>query len=482
MTRRAPGRVARGAITLAALAAAPACGDNRGGGDVPDGGGPAPLCTGGWHVCGGQLRDADGRAVILRGLNVSGGNKQAPYLDFHVEADLARMRDDWGMNAIRWVMPWAAVEPTEGGYDDAYLDAVRIRLDWAAAHDLVVILDMHQDVYGEGFGFNGAPRWTCDEARYADFRPRTPWALNYVDPNVVACFDELWTDPAKGAAHAAAWAHVAARLGDHPAVVGFDPINEPHWGSYAVSDFEADRLQPFYDRDVAAVRAEAPGWVVFAEPASSRNLGFPTSLARFGYPDVVYAPHAYDATAEQGNGFDPARRDSFMANIAALRDEADRLGAALWIGEYGGLGSDPGIGAYMAAAYDGAAAVAASSMYWDYSRGGGYAPIDADGAEVTAITDAIVRPYPSRIAGDPVAWQDDPAAGTLRLTYRPDPRIAAATEVIVPPRLLGAGGADAIDVACGGCTVAIAGDIVRLTTAPPADADGTATVVVTYRR
>ena len=29
-----------------------------------------------------------------------------------------------------------------------------------AEHGVHVILDMHQDVYGEGFGGNGAPRWT----------------------------------------------------------------------------------------------------------------------------------------------------------------------------------------------------------------------------------------------------------------------------------------------------------------------------------
>ena len=46
---------------------------------------------------------------------------------------------------------------------------------------------MHQDVYGEGFGFDGAPRWTCDAARYAAFVPRTPWFLSTLDPNVMAC-------------------------------------------------------------------------------------------------------------------------------------------------------------------------------------------------------------------------------------------------------------------------------------------------------
>ena len=46
----------------------------------------APRCRDAFHVCDGHLRDAAGRAVILRGMNVSSGNKAAPYLDFHGEA------------------------------------------------------------------------------------------------------------------------------------------------------------------------------------------------------------------------------------------------------------------------------------------------------------------------------------------------------------------------------------------------------------
>jgi endoglycosylceramidase len=446
-------------VSFGALAA---CGDDAA---------PAEVCTGGWHVCDGHLRDRDGRAVILRGMNV--GKKEAPYIDFHTEADFARMRTEWGMNSLRLYFTWAAVEPTQGVYDDAYLDGVRTRLDWAAAHGIDVVLDLHQDVYGEGFGFDGAPRWTCDEARYAAFQPSTPWPVNYLDPNVKACFDELWTDPAKGEAHAAVWRHIALRLGDHPAVIGFDPINEPHWGSGDVFTFERDRLQAFYDRDVAAIRAVAPHWVAFLEPGSNRNIGLPTTLAPFAYDDVVYAPHAYDAAAETGQGFDAERRRAFVDNVAALRSEADALGTALWIGEYGGLGTDPGIGAYMDAAYDAASAVGASSMYWAYSNNGGYSVLDADGNEIAPIMDAIVRPYPSRIAGTLLDWTHDEVARTLTVRYRPDLRITAPTEIIVPPRI-----AAVPTVACDGCTAEQVGDNMIVTTPSTPDTDGVATITL----
>src|SRR6202008_2283181 len=113
-------------------------------------------------------------------------------LDDKQPADYQRMRDAWGMNSLRFVMTWAAVEPQPGAYNDAYLDGVVERMRWAHDAGIHVVLDMHQDIYGEGFGFDGAPRWTCDEARYAAFMPVEPWFLNAVDPNVTACVDEFY--------------------------------------------------------------------------------------------------------------------------------------------------------------------------------------------------------------------------------------------------------------------------------------------------
>src|SRR5439155_1284382 len=159
---------------------------------------------------------------------------------------------------------------------------------------LSVILDMHEDVYGEGFGFDGAPRWTCDEARYAAFVPRTPWYLSSVDENVQSCVDHFYTD--------------------------------------------RETRQPF---------------------------------------------------------------------IEAWRHVAGRLGRALWIGEYGGLSDKPTIGEYMRADYDGAGAVAASTSYWDYSRGGGYSMRAADGTPKQSLLAALVRPYPERVAGDPIDYAFD---------------------------------------------------------------------------
>lgn len=400
---------------------------------------PEEASVGRWHVSGGQIRDLLGRAVVMRGVNLSGEHKQKPYLSFHRQQDFNRIRTTWGMNAVRFLISWSAVEPDRGAYDTSYLEQVAQRMDWAEQAGLLVVLDLHQDVYGEGFGGNGAPRWTCNEEHYERFEPTSPWFANYASPEVMACFDRLWTDEGIQGSYAEAWRKIALHLGGRRAIIGFDVINEPHWGSHGVASFERQRLAPFYEKVVLAVRSAAPQWIAFLEPAASRNLGIPTGLTSFPFEDVAYAPHSYDAGAEQGSGFDPSRRAAILKNIAALAEEARALQAALWIGEYGGVAADPGITEYMDAQYDGAGAVAASTIYWQHGKDTGYGLLNPDGTEKEALLEVLVRPYPRRIAGDPLSYSFDERTGVFELTLRADPTVSAPTEIAVPRRVYPSG-------------------------------------------
>ncbi len=395
------------------------------------------------------MRAPDGRTALLRGVNVANAHKSAPYFGFQQSADYARVRNDWGMNTIRFLIIWAAIEPEKGKYDEGYLDEVARRIGWARDAGLHVVLDMHQDVYGEGFSpaGDGAPKWTCDAARYTAFKPKTPWALDYLDPNVEACFDQFWSSDELQSHYVEAWRRVAERLSDNDAVVGFDVMNEPGFGSAAAAGFEADKLQPFYEKVVPAVRAIAPHWLAFLEPSQSRNIGVRTSLGAFPFPDVVYAPHSYNANAEQGKGFDPSARATLINNIAQLAGEAGDLHAALWIGEYGGIASDPGITAYMDANYDGAAAVLAANTYWSYDEGGGYSLLAADGTPQDVLLDAIVRPYPELVAGDPVKISYDDTSQTFHFEWHVDSSLGEPTVISVPARVYPSG----YKVECGGC-------------------------------
>ncbi len=424
----------------------------------------APAKT--WRVEGGAILDASGRQLVLRGVNLAGSHKTPPHTDAFIQADYARLHDELGFTVLRYLVTWAAIEPEKGVYDDAYLDAVGQRMEWAKAAGLLVVVDMHQDLYGEGFtGGDGAPKWVCDQAKYDAFKPTTPWFFGALDPNVEACVDAFYEPGGEPRAHfVAMWKHVAERLAKHEAIIGFDILNEPPWGSYTITQFEADKLTPFYTEVAGAVREAAPDWLVFAEPSGSRNVGYPTSLGPLPLSGVVYAPHSYDNMAEQGMGFDPSRTQAISDYVTTLRAEATSLGAALWIGEYGGDATKPGIDAYMRAEVAAAASQNAGSAYWAFDmEDGGYALVDAHDAVKPVLADAVVTPYPARVAGALQGWTYDAASRVATIRYAPDASSTAPTEIAAPTRVYPNGA----DVDCGGCKVETAPGLVRLATPPP---------------
>ena len=173
------------------------------------------------------IRDAQGRELVLHGTNFSSASKSDPdrLPSWATRDDVLRLSGDWGFNFVRYLIFWDAVEPTPGDIDEAYLDAVAGYLDWLHEAGIRVVLDMHQDVYSSVFCCDGAPAWAVrDDGE--PFEPQPVWFANYFQPAVVRAWDNFWDADGPHADlqqhFAAAWAAVAARLGDHPAVLGYD--------------------------------------------------------------------------------------------------------------------------------------------------------------------------------------------------------------------------------------------------------------------
>jgi endoglycosylceramidase len=124
-------------------------------------------------VKGGRLVDMEGRSVVLHGVNVV--YKLAPYTPDFTRADARRLRG-WGMNAIRLGVSWRALEAERGVLDAGYVTRVRRLVRIADAERLWVLVDMHQDLWSERFGGNGAPDWATldDGQRSSPPRSRTP--------------------------------------------------------------------------------------------------------------------------------------------------------------------------------------------------------------------------------------------------------------------------------------------------------------------
>lgn len=229
------------------------------------------------------IRDADGRVLILRGMNIMSSAKGHPErLPTLAEGDVERYARAWGFNVVRYLIFWDAVEPSPNEYDSAYFDETEERLDWFAEHGVHVILDMHQDVYSRYFCCDGAPEWAIEDDGLP-FEQHPVWSFNYFAPAVRAAFDNFF-DYAGEHGHlqdhfANAWVEVVERFKDHPAVLGYDILNEPSPGSvYSVSDititpsdgeaatFDRTLFTEFYERMIAAIRsADEDGWI-FYEP------------------------------------------------------------------------------------------------------------------------------------------------------------------------------------------------------------------------
>ncbi|KAG8865400.1 hypothetical protein FRB96_000290 [Tulasnella sp. 330] len=137
------------------------------------------------HTTSNNFVDTSGRTVLLRGVNLSGdskfpaGNHSAQLEGFWeggekgdvsfvgrpfplAEADIHLERlKGWGMNLIRYVVCWEALEHAGPKmYDEAFIDYTIIVLRKCKEHGFRVFIDPHQDVWSRFSGGSGAPLWT----------------------------------------------------------------------------------------------------------------------------------------------------------------------------------------------------------------------------------------------------------------------------------------------------------------------------------
>jgi hypothetical protein len=265
-------------------------------------------------IKGDRFVDSAGRQVLLRGVNL-GGDCKVPYpnggtnfpSDFSdhrevsfvgrpfplAEADehFARLKS-WGMNCLRLLTTWEAVEHAgPGKYDTVYLDYFAEITRRAGDYGLYVFIDFHQDVWSRMSGGDGAPGWTFEVVgldftkfhasgaahvmqhkydyarggRQEDRYPMMTWAKNYRMPanaimwTLFFCGDVFVPDfKIEGRTaqdylqshYIGAMREVAKRVKGMPHVLGFDTLNEPGTGwtgqalSYRHTERSADHPDP----------------------------------------------------------------------------------------------------------------------------------------------------------------------------------------------------------------------------------------------
>lgn len=283
----------------------------------------------------GRFTDGLGREVVLRGYNVSGETKleENNGLPFASVADAKKsataLRALGGGNTVRFLLSWAQAEPVRGQVDTTYLAAATAQIGAFLDAGIRVYPDFHQDLYsrylfnsGSWYTGDGAPKWAVEAGNY----PQEScgicifWGQNITQNQAVtkASYD-FWHNTyglqdAFLTTAQATMAYVKQHLttSQFAGVVGFDPFNEPHAGTYDSGQtsrtWERDVLWPFYVKFRA--RMDAAGWQAkpaFVEPNLFWNANISSQKQEGGLldagtigPRYVFNTHFYDQKAISG--------------------------------------------------------------------------------------------------------------------------------------------------------------------------------------
>ena len=443
---------------------------------------------------GRWITDAQGRAVILHGINMV--YKRAPYAPDAVgfgDDDAAFLAAE-GLDTVRVGIIYKAVEPQPGVYDDAYLDRIAATVKTLGDHGIVSLLDFHQDLYNERFQGEGWPDWAVlDDGLPAE--PKQGFPANYlVMPALQRAFDNFWDDKPGPAGvgliarYAAAWAHVAQRFKDDPNVLGYDLLNEPWPGTTwqqcgnpaGCPAFDA-KLSAFNDRVIAAIRAVDPTTLAFYEPNVLFNDGADTNLAPTGDPHAAMSFHDYCLSA--GSSDDNNGCDSFDDLVFANAEKhVKATGDSLLLTEFGATGAED----ILTAMVERADRNMVGWQEWHYcgcddptTSGPGNKqaividpakPPTGDNVDANKLK-ILVRPHPESVAGTPESYGFDGASRHFTLRYStnradgfgafgPD----AETDILVPARQYPAG--YAVNVAGGTITSAANAPVLTIRACP----------------
>lgn len=269
-------------------------------------------------------------------------------------------------------------------YDEKYLQQIDQLVNWATDAGLYVLLDMHQDLYGQKFS-DGAPDWASLDQGLPHFHGAV-WSDSYmISPAVQACFDNFWDNALAPDElgvqdhYVNMWKMLAERYKNDRGIIGFDLMNEPFMGSQAqqvmplmIQAFESDILNPFYQKLRDSIRTVNTNHILFLEHNYFANTGIPSAieipLNENGEKDplVAYAAHGYDLVTDTKEVGSPssARVDFIFRRI---KKKADELNVPLLVGEWGAYGGDHPIyaetSAFIMSLFE---EFGCSHTYWNY--------------------------------------------------------------------------------------------------------------------
>jgi endoglycosylceramidase len=387
---------------------------------------------------GHQLRDAEGRVRILRGVNVKmqglfdvgfddgrAPREPLPPFDASDAAELHRL----GLGFVRLLVNWSAIEPMKGQYSQAYLDRVQAAVDLCRAQNVLVMIDFHEDGFSKEICEDGAPLWAISPPLPMLTSGPVPGPDCHTAAAAIQAFNSFFSDvDGLQESYAEMAKQVAMRFRDDPIVIGYELMNEP------IGD--DDKVAAFHAKLGAALRTVEPKKLFIFEPPATRNFTNGAAVPSSPYPvgGGVYAVHIYTAIfGNNGALTDGTYVGLLKGSIDGARTEADGWGTPLMLTEFGFGPGTPNGTDWLGRLLDDADATFASTTFWHWKspvpNDWGLFDVTPDGVytERTDLIAALSRPYAQAIGGDAtsVAWD----GATLTVQFRARDGVPARHDV-----------------------------------------------------
>lgn len=399
------------------------------------------------------LTDSQGRALILHGINTGDAKHTADGTSGDSPDFIQRQAQVYGFNVVRFLVFWKRIEPQQGVYDTAYLDAVQARVKQYTDQGMYVLIDFHQDLYGPCLDVtpdpadnDGAPCWATDtNGLTPQYQPlsKIDWSFQNLDPAMLAAQRNFWQygrDAYFQDHFIAAQQEVAKRFVGNPGVIGYDLYNEPIGGDIGQlidGSFQSGQLTAYYNRAIPKLREIEPDKYIFFEPQSlGPNFGMPAGLqqikdTRAGDSRVVYAPHLYPLNISGGGAYNDIDRQQMSDWSANRAKDLNLHQSPLVTGELGGPESATQ-GQYLDDAFGALDTMGSGWMWWDNGKGSW--GIEDSTGHTYPKAEHIVRTYPRAIAGAPESFGYNPMSAEFTLSFQQKAGVTGPTEIFVATR------------------------------------------------
>lgn len=402
--------------------------------------------------------DSQGRVTFYHGFNVANAAKYADdMLPWQTQQDFRRMKEEWGMNAIRLLVFWSGIEPNQDQYNQDYLNGLIDIIQFCKDEGIDVIVDFHKDVFGESFTEQGFPHWVTQDDQIVFTESGGYWSENYMHPAVLRSFYNFWNSSEMKAEYIEMLRDtlLTFQQAGLTNIIGVDPMNEPFPHEITnvgpsffenvitiirdvdnVIEFEEDYLSPFYDAVKYTMENAGLNYRMFFEPWISTSSGIPSYLNYQAAPSDAYFPHFYQTFIYNGAEYQSgSAHQTIIDNAIKIKaDEAKKMQVPLAIGEFGIDVERPGAIDYINDTFDIFEKYGASWFYYSYDiHSGGFSPINSDGSEKDAMRKAFVRVYAQKIAGRNI--EQSRTRTSYNLEYDLYEYAEGPTEIFIPSHI-----------------------------------------------